>query len=163
MQNLYSCLTGLLGRPEADPAFAEVVAELEDPPKLLRDKKHHRVHDFANSGFSLTSGENGFSSTFLHISTAATESGSTKPFIGQLPFGVCASDTRQDVECKIGKKPDRAQVVPSRRSDAQDYWDDYDCGAFVLRFMFCSETAGISAVSVSLRKEVSHLQESSSR
>jgi hypothetical protein len=156
MQNLYSCLTELLGRPEVDPAFAEFLAKVEGPPKLLRDRKHHREHSFSDSGFALSVGEKGFVSAFLHIATAATKSGSVKPFIGDLPFGVCASDSRREVERKIGKTPVRIQLVASGSSDVPtDYWDDYECDRFNLRFMFSSEHEGLSAIAVRLTEDPS--------
>lgn len=162
MQNLYSSLTELLGRPEADPAFVQGLAQLDDPPKLLRDREHHREHCFSNSGFSLSADQNGIKSAFLHIATVATESGSMKPFIGELPFGICTSDTREDVERKIGKKTDHSQLVPCQNTDVpMDYWDDYECDSLILRFMFCSDHPGISALSISLRKDAACLQQSS--
>lgn len=153
MQNLFSCLTALLGQPENCPVYAELLANLDEPPKLLRNREHHRVYHFSNSGFNLSAGKNGFYSTFLHLATVSTKSGSTKPFIGDLPFGICATDTKQIVEYKIGKKPDHSRLIPGRSSEEpEEYWEDYKCGAFILNFIFCSDGTGIGGMSVSLRK-----------
>ena len=153
MQNLYSCLTALLGQPENGSTYAEFLANLDEQPKLLRNREHHRVYYFSNSGVSLSANENGFFSVFLHFNTVGTKSATTKPFIGELPYGICASDTKQIVEYKIGKKPNKSRLIPGRTSEEpEDYWDDYECGAFILLFIFCSDGTGIGGMSVSLRK-----------
>ena len=154
MQELYVLTTKLLGRSEADSAFAELCTLTGCSPRLLRNKEHHREHSFGECGFSLGADSKGFKSLFIHIATEATRAGSIKPFAGKLPFGIEQDDCRGDVQRKVGKEPLHSQLVPGKSSDSpKDAWDDYESDSFVVRFMFCGPDGGIGAVSVRLKSE----------
>ncbi|MBP6746298.1 hypothetical protein KA344_13765 [bacterium] len=127
-------LVTFLGKLDTDPGFQEFLTEFE-PYLKIYSNKDFRIYTFNKLGFSFCYEEKlgGVIGLFFEIFTRGVRDGDVTPFEALLPFGVATSDTRQEVQVKLGAAPIRSTPyegypdrVPSPWEQHETWWDRYN-------------------------------------
>jgi hypothetical protein len=126
-------LVTFLGKLDTDPEFQEFLTEF-DPYLKIESKDFLKTYNFYKLGFSLMhiGRLGGIINVTFEIFTRGVRDGVVTPLEGLLPFGVATSDTRHEVQGKLGAAPIRSTPyegypdrVPSPWEQHETWWDTY--------------------------------------
>lgn len=167
MKNLYERLFDLLDRPLDDPKWLELLAELGEPSSTYdvgneTASSWTKRFDFYDYGFNVMYDLNQkiFASISFSFTTKAVKSGMVQSFKGLLHAGIKSTDTRDEVELRMGERPYYSTDPDLRRKlgstnasdDSRSHWEKYELPPYHFTFIFDSIDEGISLLGIDLCK-----------
>lgn len=115
MRDLSDQLLGLLGKSVESPEFQQLLALTEEEP---RTSEHGQDcgYDFDAYGFGLSydTEQEAFWLITFEFGTDSAKSGAIRPFAGPLPMGLIQTNSKEDIEHKLGVQPVRQQKISKR-------------------------------------------------
>jgi hypothetical protein len=103
MQNQFEQIIKLFGKSPDDPISRKFVEDLGESPSYQSG-----CYVFPKTGFMLFCYKKKFVMACFHISRPASEGG----YKGNLPSGITSSDSREDVQRKLGVAPVESKLQP---------------------------------------------------
>jgi hypothetical protein len=130
----------LLGQPPSTLALEILSEQFQETPIVGFDSSLSREYVLTNSGFSLRMNKKtgNFESVSFFFRTANVLEGFIKPYSGDLPSGILATDSSTEVEKKM----------PGGTMAVKDYRFDTDLRPLVYTFTFDSTDGQMTALLV---------------
>lgn len=142
MRDFYERLVALLGRPENDGAFTQLVAEIGESPDFDRGDQTWRACFFSKLGVHLEADRKRgcWSAVEFHMDTGLVKTLNMNPYRDSLQGGVTPDDLREDVARKLKRLQ---KLCSDRLSDSYQMPNE-----MALTFNFDADTDRLSHVCV---------------
>ena len=148
----------LFGKRDTSGEFLRVLAlagELSETYEI----RTTRFYNFRQSGLDIwyELERESFYSIGFEFDTAGVRSGGIKPYEGDLPAGIKRSDSCEEVERKLGTKPEHSGWVRGCQSSSCDvksrassYWQHYTVPPYHFTIIFDSPEGGLHLLGMRL-------------
>ena len=145
MDHLYERIVNLLGKPApyCHELFRELKKVLMEEPIIQSPNTPYSFYDFPQSGISLDFDGNKSMFISLTLFLQIDENESSRPYCGNLPFGI----TKDDISAIVEKK------LPGCTSSVKDYRYDRDLRPLTLQCHFKDGSDSLSFISVDYKAE----------
>jgi hypothetical protein len=154
-RQLYQRLASLLGKCDNDEAFKAFLAEFGEP-SFTYEVGPAKFYRFNKLGFGIcySNKHNRFCALDFHFVSRKSKHEDIEPFRGDLPSGIEPTDSRGEVERKLGISPYYASSpknmpIPEGKScGSVTHWEKYDIPPYRFTFVFDAKGERLRLLSI---------------